>query len=778
MHEEWILDGHRPPPVPRTAHLNMSGCNPAGSCIEVNNRYLLKDGKPWLPVMGEFHYSRYPRAYWEEAVLKMKAAGVDVVASYTFWIHHEEIEGEWDWCDNRALSELIDLCARHDLYFCPRIGPWSHGEVRNGGFPDWLLRVCPNVRQDDPLYLGYVKLLFEQIAAQVAGRLFKQGGPIIGIQIENEYGHVGGTGHPEHILTLKRMAIEAGFDVPIYTVTGWGGAWVPAGPEGQGEVLPVLSGYPAAPWTQHTRQLDPVPLYLFQHYANDPNVGSDLATQTLQGTRFSHEDYPYLTGETGGGNQVTAHRRPLLTAEDVAAIPLTQVGSGANLMGYYVFHGGTNPIGKLSTLQESRDTGYPNDLPVLSYDFQAPVREYGQLHESYRHLKLLHLFFQDFGDQLALLPSILPASRPEGPGDAHTLRMALRTDGTRGFLFINNHQRHVAMQHHRDVTIRALLADGEIAWEAFDVQPGASFVWPFNLDLEGLRLRAAQAQLVCRLAVEETTTYVFAATPGVPPTYSFDATTLSSWELTGGQAAVEGDVLIVSRQEPGLNAVIDLRATNGAAVRILTLDRDQALNLWKGDIAGLTQLVLTRAAVMFDRGELVLTGREAEETLWLYPDLTDASLTYQGEVLEGERNGLFTTYRLCQPRHTLTVTAEPLPDAAHGWRLQVPCEVIGAHDGVEDIFLRLHIACDRAGLYLDDGPNTELIADTFYAGEVWEVGLKRFTEQLRSASLRLELVPLRADAHVYLEHPPAYIDGIAARLEQIEAIPEYRFRIR
>jgi beta-galactosidase len=773
MTEELTIDARGALLETRSDHFNLGGCNPAGSCIAVNNRYLLKDGRPWLPVMGEFHYSRYPRAYWEEAVLKMKAAGIDVVASYTFWIHHEEVEGEWDWSGNRALADLVALCARHELYFFPRIGPWCHGEVRNGGFPDWLLRACPNLREDDPTYLGYVKRLFEQISSQVTGALFKEGGPIIGIQIENEYGHVGGGGHPEHILTLKRMAIEAGLDVPLYTVTGWGGAWVPTGPDGQAEVLPVLSGYPAAPWTQHTRQLDPVPVYLFQPYANDPNVGSDWTTQRLQQTRFSPEDYPYLTGETGGGNQVTAHRRPLLTAADVAAVPLTQVGSGANLMGYYVFHGGTNPVGKLSTLQESRATGYPNDVPVLSYDFQAPVREYGQLHESYRHLKLLHLFFQDFGDQLAPLASVLPASRPEAPSDPDTMRAALRTDGKRGFLFINNHQRRVAMQPHPDLTIRVTLDADELTWPAFDVQPGAGFIWPFHLDLEGVQLKAARAQLVCRLATDSMTTYVFAATPGVPPTYSFDAATVAAWEPAGGKTAVEGETLVISGQDPGLGAIIDLRSSSGAAVRILTLNHDQALNLWKGDFAGRPRLVLTPSTVMFDRGELVLTGREADQPLWLYPALSCAPPTCQGQPLDGVADGIFAAYTLQQSPQPLTARAEPLPDLPHAWRLELPHAELGACDGIEEIFLRLHIACDSAALYLDD----KLIADTFYTGEVWEVGLKRFARRLKPGSLKLVLIPLRAGAEIYLEHPPAYIDGSAARLEQIDATPEYCFRI-
>ena len=111
----------------------------------------------------------------------MKAAGIDIVATYIFWIHHEEVEGEWDWSGRRCLRGFAELCARNGLYLYPRIGPWAHGECRNGGFPDWLLRKCPVVRADDPTYLGYVERFYGQIYAQLEGLLFKDGGPVIGI---------------------------------------------------------------------------------------------------------------------------------------------------------------------------------------------------------------------------------------------------------------------------------------------------------------------------------------------------------------------------------------------------------------------------------------------------------------------------------------------------------------------------------------------------------------------------------------------------------------------
>lgn len=118
---------------------------PNGDALGLNARALTLNGKPWLPVAGEFHFSRYPRAQWEDELLKMKAAGVDVVSAYVIWIHHEEIKGRFDWQGERDLRAFAQLCAKHGLYMVARIGPWDHAEVRNGGLPDWVMKQGPTL---------------------------------------------------------------------------------------------------------------------------------------------------------------------------------------------------------------------------------------------------------------------------------------------------------------------------------------------------------------------------------------------------------------------------------------------------------------------------------------------------------------------------------------------------------------------------------------------------------------------------------------------------------
>src|SRR5262245_59356563 len=136
-------------------------CRSRGHILSANDRHLLRDGGPWFPVMGEFHYTRFPEDEWEREILAMKAAGIQVVSSYVIWIHHEEIEGQFDWAGRHNLRRFVELCARHGLYFSLRVGPWVHSEVRNGGLPNWV----GTSRRNDATYLAAVRRFFGESGA-------------------------------------------------------------------------------------------------------------------------------------------------------------------------------------------------------------------------------------------------------------------------------------------------------------------------------------------------------------------------------------------------------------------------------------------------------------------------------------------------------------------------------------------------------------------------------------------------------------------------------------
>ncbi|MWL55393.1 beta-galactosidase, partial [Escherichia coli] len=125
----------------------------------------------------------------------------------------------------------LETVKKVGMYSILRIGPWAHGEARNGGFPDWLLEDAREkgyeVRSNAPQYLEHVRNFYSKTYEQAKGYFIKDDGPVIGIQIENEFGHCGGLTGDEgekHMQILKKMAQEIGFITPIYTATGWGGA--------------------------------------------------------------------------------------------------------------------------------------------------------------------------------------------------------------------------------------------------------------------------------------------------------------------------------------------------------------------------------------------------------------------------------------------------------------------------------------------------------------------------------------------------------------------------
>lgn len=116
----------------RTGHLNLGGTDPNGNIIAFNSYYMEMEGKPFIPIMGEIHYARLPEQYWEEQILKMKAGGINVIATYVFWNIHEWKEGVFDWSGNKDLRRFLLLCKKHGMNTIVRIGPFCHGEIRNG----------------------------------------------------------------------------------------------------------------------------------------------------------------------------------------------------------------------------------------------------------------------------------------------------------------------------------------------------------------------------------------------------------------------------------------------------------------------------------------------------------------------------------------------------------------------------------------------------------------------------------------------------------------------
>ncbi|BDI31176.1 hypothetical protein CCAX7_32270 [Capsulimonas corticalis] len=742
-------------------HLEL-GANraPDGGEITVNSQHLMRDGQPWLPVMGEFHYARYPENEWRDELLKVRAGGVEIVATYIFWIHHEEEEGRFDWEGRRGLRRFVTLCGELGLNVAARLGPWCHGEVRGGGLPDWIAQKGVELRSDDPGYLRYVERFYGEIGRQLDGLLWKDGGPVVAVQCENEYG-----GPAEHLLTLRRMAMEAGLDVPLYTRTGWPELTtaMPVGP-----FLPLFGGYADGFWDRSLAEMPPGyrGAYLFSSVRADAAIATDQLGERIVGLEADDIYYPYFACEIGGGMERSYHRRIRIAPKDIASSALVKIGSGGNLQGYYMYHGGTNPEGRFSTLQESQATGYWNDLPVKSYDFQAPLGEFGQVRDHYHLLRRMHLFLRDFGSALASMPALMPLTPPASADDTSTLRWSARTNGRSGFLFVNNYQRLQAMPAKTEVQFELCLPGVclQVPSAPIDVPADSFFFWPFEMDLDGANLVYATAQPVCRLAESGESYFVFAQTPSVPAEFLFHDQDLCAEAASGVVSCEEGRIRI-SELAAGTDVAIHLWTQEGRRIHIVLLDEAQSLACWRGTLAGRERLFLSEASLVLDGNRLRLEAGDPEcLTAAIFP--APDQVSFAGQALPGVSDGIFRRYIApAVPSKTTQVRRELLQATGHKrrvligsqgvaeapsdadfddaavWRLHLPPQT-----GSSRRRLRIEYVGDVARLYL----NGRLLTDNFYNGNEFEVGLTRDTPEICQGELLLKILPLRQDAPIYL----------------------------
>ena len=681
--------------------------------ISYNSKTLLKDGKPWMPTMGEMQYSRTERRYWKETLYKMKAAGVGIVSTYVIWIHHEEIEGKYDFRGNKNLRHFLQTAKECGMYVFLRPGPWIHGEVRNGGFPDWLLEKGFQTRSNDQRYFAEVEKYLKRLYLEVDGYMYAQGGPVIGVQIENEFGAAlrsfGYEEEEKHFYMLEKIVKDTGFDVPLYTATGWGNSHT-------GTCIPVWGGYCDAPWNPGYQPNKPNPNYLFRKNQNDSQIASDSGDHT--GYANTDGVYPYLTAELGGGIHCTQHRRPIATAKDIGAMSITRLGSGANLLGYYIFCGGKNPIGALTTLQEYKDyemtqrfwTGYSCDMPMIDYDFQAPISNCQTIKPSYKEVKKISMFIKDFGELLSPMHTCIPNTNPTDPADTESLRYAFRTNGKCGFLFINNYQRGLNMSDKVIERLTLPVADSEIVFTNLSVKNKEYYIYPFHMRIGNGILKTAKAQPLCVLNDKD---YVFFTDDD--PAYE-----------------IEGDL---------------------GDYNIITLTSDEAANAYKIHTDQDYLFISDGVVLQTDKG-ISMIGENISE-FKTYPAFAKNS---------SGADGIFTLYQ--NRIHRYEVNTE-FVQTENGGIIHIdypPCI------NNEDILLNIDYIGDKGCLYMDG----ELVIDQYCNGTGLRVNLSSLDYP---SKLEFEITPLKEDAPVYMEVPVAYTNGTAAYVNCVSAFVQYKINM-
>ena len=721
------------------------GTDNNGNTISFTNYYMKINEKPFFGISGEFHFSRYDEKHWEEEIVKMKLGGINIIATYIFWNHHEEIEGTFDFDGNKNLRRFIELCSKHNMYVIIRIGPFCHGEVRNGGMPDWLFGRPFEIRSNDEEYLFYVNRLYKEIEKQVQGLLFKDGGPIIGTQIENEYMHAGapweitngtssewisgGKQGNDHMMKLKNMAREIGIETPFYTCTGWGGAATPTE-----EMLPLWGGYAFWPWIFYDESIKEHPKteeYIFRDYHNNeiPKCYNFEPT-------YEPESFPYSCCEIGGGMTVFYKYRFKLPTESVPAMAAVKLAGGCNFIGYYMYHGGSNPKGKVNP--------YLNEIstPKISYDFQAALGEFGQVRDSYRELKPLHYFLRTFENIVCNTKTALPENASKiDQHDLKTLRYGVRVKNDSGFVFINNYQDHLETKNQEDFNIKLKLKNGEVRIP----QEGSLFVnkdsysiLPFNFDLKGINLNYSTTQLITKLNYNNEEYYFFFTPKGAHGEYSLKEDTVAAIDVDNGNVLKDDGTIIVKVSDHVISK-IKLENTRGEKINICTITKEESMNLWKLNFEGQERLILCRETLILIDEKLKIESLDKEDIdMYIFPPVNKEVACKNANITQLEDYNIFNKYNMKIKKKEVAIDVKKIKDS------KATINILKEQfDGLKDIILRIDYEGDIGYGFI----NGDLINDNFCNGNTWEIALGRFKEKLND-EMYIYISPIKKKSKV------------------------------
>lgn len=756
-------------------HLKMGGTSPRGEKLSFTNYYAEKNGKPFFGICGEFHYSRCSYLYWEKEIRKIKACGVNIVSTYVFWNHHEEEEGIFNWEGDKNLRYFVDLCAKNDIYVILRIGPFCHGEVKNGGIPDWLYGRPFAIRSNSPEYLFYTKRFYNEIGRQVEGQMFKDNGPVIGVQLENEHMHASppwefmvmkeyewletGRDGAEHIKTLRRLAVEAGMEVPIYTCTGWGGASFP-----EGETLPLYGGYSFCPWVvNESEEHAPTNEYLIQNFHDNNFKCVEYKPP------FPPEKYPYACCELGAGMACWYKYRFVVEPESVEAATLVKIAGGCNFIGYYMFHDGSNPVGK---------HGYLNErvVPKISYNFQAPLGEYGQIRESYKLLKPIFYFLKDYQETLCPMGTVVPDEvRSIVPQDSTSLRFAVRQENGSGFVFLINYQDHFQMKDIEEINLYINLPEEHIAipgqGRGITLKKNVSAILPFNMDIEGISLKYSTTQYITSIADGEVKTYFFFAVEGMESEYCFSSQQLADIRVTGGVVNETGEHIEVF-VKPGLDSVITLTAMDGTETRLCTLTRQQALGFWKFHIWGQDRVIISNADILAEEGriEVGICGAQKVE-LHMCPPLKH-ELTSDKATLKSSVTGIFETFEFTAPQKNIALQISEFETG--NCSIGFPEDM---YSNVEDVMLQIDYSGNVGSAFVKG----TLVSDNFCNGQIWEIGLRRIRPDVREHGMYIHIIPYKRGSDVLFDPAIKFENenqsDSVCKINSINAVPLFRINI-
>lgn len=318
--------------------------------FEAGKGTFLLNGKPFVVKAAEIHYPRIPRPYWEHRIKMCKALGMNTICIYIFWNIHEQKEGLFDWTGNNDVAEFCRLAQKHGMYVIVRPGPYVCAEWEMGGLPWWLLKKKDvKLRTQDPFFMEHVKAFEKEVGKQLAPLTIQNGGPIIMVQVENEYGSYD-TNKP-YVSEIRDCLRSVGFDKVALFQCDWSSNF-------EQNALPDLL------WTMNF------------------GTGANVLDQ-FKRVKQLRPDAPLMCSEYWSGwfdGWGTAHQtRPA----DAMVNGIKTMLENNISFSLYMTHGGTS----FGHWAGANNTGFAPDC--TSYDYDAPINEQGAATEKYYQLRAL-----------------------------------------------------------------------------------------------------------------------------------------------------------------------------------------------------------------------------------------------------------------------------------------------------------------------------------------------------------------------------------------------------
>ncbi|NPD92474.1 beta-galactosidase [Xylanibacter muris] len=343
--------------------LNTSAADKTGD-FTVGDKTFLLNGEPFIVKAAELHYPRIPRPYWEHRIKMCKALGMNTICLYVFWNIHEQTEGRFDFTGNNDVAAFCRLAQKNGMYVIVRPGPYVCAEWEMGGLPWWLLKKKDiRLREQDPYFMERVRIFEQKVGEQLAPLTIQNGGPIIMVQVENEYGSYGED--KAYVGEIRDIVKASGFDKVALFQCDWASNFTKNGLEDLIWTMNFGTGANIDEQFKRLGELRPT----------SPQMCSEFWSGWFDKWGAQHETRPAKAMVDG----------------------IDQMLSKGISFSLYMTHGGTS----FGHWAGANSPGFAPD--VTSYDYDAPINEYGHATEKYYELRNTLAKYND-GKKLPSVP--------------------------------------------------------------------------------------------------------------------------------------------------------------------------------------------------------------------------------------------------------------------------------------------------------------------------------------------------------------------------------------